>query len=446
MTAYHAAWAWLGGDDLVAHVTIVEEGGAIIEVTTEGPTPHDAVRLEGVVLPGLVNAHSHAFHRALRHRTHGDGGDFWRWRETMLRVAGRLDPDNLAELATAVFAGMALTGITTVAEFHYVHHDVDGDLYRDPNAMGHALVDAAHQAGIRIVLVDTCYLRGGFDAPLEGVPRRFGDGDAERWAERVDLLRRFYREDPMVRIGTAAHSVRTVPPEALQTVVGYAASNGMPFHIHLSEQTAENEAALAATGRSPTQLLHEAGGLGPGTAVVHATHLEPADVARLGHAGVNVVACPTTEADLGDGLGPFIELATAGATLAVGTDQQVSMDLFAEARGIEHHDRLRLRRRGVHSPAALAAAATVGGARAVGTMQRGIAVGAPCDLAVVDPGAPTLAGWSPSDGIAGIVFGGSAYAVTDVVVAGRRIVEAGAHHRFDDVVARIDRAVRAVLA
>ena len=444
MTVYHAAWAWLGGDRLVPDVVITESNGSITTVGPGQTVPHHAIRLDGVVLPGLVNAHSHAFHRALRHRTHGAGGDFWAWREAMLGLAGRLDPDSMAELAGAVYAGMALTGITTVAEFHYVHHDVDGVPYGDPNAMGHALIHAAHQAGIRLVLLDACYLRNGFDQPLEGVARRFGDRDAEGWAERVDLLRGFYGDSAMVRVGVAAHSVRAVAPDDLAVVAGYAATHGLPLHIHLSEQPAENEAAMAATGLSPTGLLRAAGGLAPGTAVVHATHADPADVARLGSAGVSVVACPATEADLGDGLGPFDELATAGATLAVGSDQQVKVDLFAEARGIEYHDRLRLGRRGIHSPAALMEAATVGGARAVGTAHRGIMGGAPCDLVAVDPLAPALAGWSPDDGVAGVVFGGSAAAVTDVVVAGRRIVSSGAHHDIDDVVARIDRAVRAV--
>ena len=444
MTTFHAAWAWLGGDHLVAEVTIVERDGVIVEVVVGGKPPHQAVRF-GVTLPGLVNAHSHVFHRALRHRTHGDGGDFWRWREAMLAVAGRLDPDSLCELATAVFTGMALTGITTVAEFHYVHHDVDGTPYGDPNAMGHALVSAAHKVGVRLVLLDTCYLTGGFGSPLEGVARRFGDGDAERWAERVELLRGFYRDSTMVRIGAAAHSVRAVPLDALKTVAGYADDHELPFHVHLSEQVAENEAARVATGLSPTGLLAEAGGLGPATAVVHATHLDEEDVAALGAAAVGVVACPSTEADLGDGLGPFTELAAAGSTLAVGSDQQAVIDLFAEARGIEYHDRLRLRRRGVHSPASLLEAATLGGARAVGTGGRGLTVGAPADLVVIDAEAPTLAGWSPGDGVAGIVFGASAYAVTDVVVAGRRIVSSGTHHEIDQVAARIDRAVRTVV-
>ena len=363
----------------------------------------------------------------------------------MLAVAGRLDPDTLSELATVVFTGMVLTGITTVGEFHYVHHDVDGTPYGDPNAMGHALVHAAHRAGIRLVLLDTCYLMGGFDTPLEGVPAVSVTATRCDGQSAFESLRSFYGDSPMVRIGAAAHSVRAVPVDGLEVVAGFAADHGLPFHVHLSEQVAENEAAVAATGRSPTMLLADAGALGPATAVVHATHLGDGDVALLGDAAVGVVACPTTEADLGDGLGPFVELATAGATLAVGTDQQAVIDLFAEARAIEYHDRLRLQRRGVHSPTSLLEAATVGGARAVGTTGRGLTPGAPADLVVVDIEAPTLAGWSPTDGVAGLVFGASAYAVTDVVVAGRRIVSSGAHHEIDHVVARIDRAVRAVL-
>jgi len=445
VTAYHAAWAWLGGDDLVAEVTVVERDGIITEVTAGGPVPHDAVVLDGVVIPGLVNAHSHVFHRALRHRTHGFGGDFWRWRQAMLEVAARLDPDTLADLATGVFTEMALAGITTVGEFHYLHHDPEGIAYGDPNAMGHALAHAAHEVGIRLVLLDTCYLRDGFDTPLEGPPRRFGDGDVESWASRVELIRRFYRDNTMVRLGTAAHSVRAVPSGAMTLVAGYAAEHRMPFHVHLSEQTAENDAALSATGLTPTGLLAEAGVLGPATSVVHATHLDADDLDRLGAAAVGVVACPTTEADLGDGLGPFAELAEAGATLAVGSDQQVGIDLFAEARGVELHDRLRLRRRGIHSPAHLLEAATSGGARSLGTVGSGLTVGAPADLVAIATDGVALGGWSPEHGIAGVVFGASASDVTDVVVAGRRIVSVGVHREIDRVPELIGRAVRAVV-
>ncbi|HET6729853.1 MAG TPA: amidohydrolase family protein, partial [Jiangellaceae bacterium] len=228
MTAYWCERAWLSSGvtdrvrvdtDDAGFVTAVEVG--------ERPEPPD-VRLAGIVLPGFANAHSHAFHRALRGRAHADGGTFWTWRDHMYEIAGRLDPESYRELATAVYAEMALAGVTCVGEFHYVHHAPDGTPYEDPNAMGHALREAAGAAGIRLTLLDTCYLTGGIGEPLSAVQRRFGDDDAARWAERVAAL----QPGPTTRIGLAIHSVRAVPADQVATVV--AASSGRPLHVHLS--------------------------------------------------------------------------------------------------------------------------------------------------------------------------------------------------------------------
>ena len=229
------------------------------------------------MLPGFANAHSHAFHRALRGRTHEHGGTFWTWRERMYAVAARLDPDSYLALARAAYAEMALAGVTAVGEFHYLHHGPDGRPYADPNAMGHALAQAAADAGIRLTLLDTCYLTADVDGrPVEGVQRRFSDGTADAWAERVAAL----RDGPGLRIGVAAHSVRAVPRAALPVVA--EAAGGRPLHVHLSEQPAENAACLAAHGLTPTGLLAAEGLLGPATTAVHATHLTGADIALLG--------------------------------------------------------------------------------------------------------------------------------------------------------------------
>src|SRR5680860_891041 len=273
-------------------VTFEVAGGRFTAVRPES-SPGDAQVLPGVVLPGFANAHSHAFHRALRGRTHDGGGTFWTWRERMYAVAAQLDPDSYLALATATYAEMALAGITTVGEFHYLHHAPGGASYDDPNAMGEALRQAAADAGIRLTLLDTCYVAGGLDAtghsPLDKTQLRFGDGDAARWAERVAGL----AESDGMRVGAAIHSVRAVPSDQLGVVARAAA--GRPLHVHLSEQPAENEACQGFYDMTPTALLDVEGVLGPRTTVVHATHLTDADIATLGSAGTTVCRCPTTE-------------------------------------------------------------------------------------------------------------------------------------------------------
>ena len=309
-----AAHALLPGG-LARDVTFTVDGGRFAAVTP-GTAPGDARRLPGVVLPGFADAHSHAFHRALRGRTHDAGGTFWTWRRSMYAVAARLDPDSYLALARAAFAERALAGITAVGEFHYLHHGPDGRPYADRNAMGHALAQAAADAGIRLTLLDTCYLTADVDGrPVEGVQRRFSDGTADAWAERVAAL----RDGPGLRIGVAAHSVRAVPRPALGVVA--EAAGGRPLHVHLSEQPAENAACLAAHGLTPTGLLAAEGLLGPATTAVHATHLTEADIALLGGSRTTACLCPTTERDLADGIGPARALRDAGCPLALGGDQ-----------------------------------------------------------------------------------------------------------------------------
>jgi formiminoglutamate deiminase len=294
-------------------VLIEVADGRFTSVTPNGTPssttpPPDVTRLRGVVLPGFANAHSHAFHRALRGRTHNGGGTFWTWREAMYALASRLDPDNYLALARAVYAEMALAGITTVGEFHYVHHAPGGRPYSDPNAMGHALQQAAGDAGIRLTLLDTCYLEGGLDAsghlPLDELQLRFSDKTVEAWASRVgDIGAR-----PGTVTGAAIHSVRAVASGDLARAA--AASAGRPLHVHLSEQPAENRSTQAYYGRTPTALLHENGALTPRTTVVHATHLSERDIRILGQARVTACFCPTTEQDLADGIGPARALAS----------------------------------------------------------------------------------------------------------------------------------------
>jgi len=294
VTVYHAPYAWLP-TGLAREVRIEVAGGVFTAVTPDCPPSGE--RLPGLVLPGFANVHSHAFHRVLRGRTHGTRGSFWTWRDLMYATAARLDPDSYFALARAVYAEMALAGITAVGEFHYLHHGPDGTPYADPNAMGHALVAAAAEAGIRITLLDTLYLTAGVDGkPLEGVQRRFGDGDLDGWSERTAQL----RAQPHSKIGAALHSVRAVPADCMSTFA--YRTDGQPVHVHLSEQRAENEQCRAVHGLSPAELLDVQGVWQPGTVAVHATHLSDRDVEILGDQ--HVCFCPTTERDLADGIGP----------------------------------------------------------------------------------------------------------------------------------------------
>ncbi|MDG4767496.1 formimidoylglutamate deiminase [Solwaraspora sp. WMMD406] len=436
---WYAEYAWLGGPQPVADVLIEAEAGRFTAVTAglAGP-PAGVHRLAGVTLPGLADVHSHAFHRALRGRTHDDRGSFWTWRERMYAVAGRLDPDTYLALARAVYAELALAGVSCVGEFHYLHHDQRGRPYADPNVMADALARAAADAGIRITLLDTCYLVAGLDgASLTGAQRRFGDTDVAAWATRAEAWR---PGGGHVRQGAAIHSVRAVPAAALPEVADWARRHAAPLHVHLSEQRAENEACRARHGLTPTGLLAGAGVLTPASTAVHATHLSTADVALLGAAGTGVAFCPTTERDLADGIGPARALADAGCPLSLGSDSHAVIDLFEEARAVELHERLRTERRGHFGTGDLLTMATGAGHAALGWPDAGrIAVGARADLVTVRLDSARTAGVDP----AGLVFAATAADVTDVVVDGRRVVTGG-RHEWLDVPAELAAAVRAV--
>jgi formiminoglutamate deiminase len=423
MTRYWAAAAHLP-DGLAADVTFEITDGRFSAVRP-GTAPGDARRLPGVVLAGFANAHSHAFHRALRGRTHDGGGTFWTWREAMYAVAERLDPDSYRALATAAYAEMALAGVTAVAEFHYVHHAPGGVPYSDPHAMRTALRAAAADAGIRLTVLDTCYLAGGFDTPLAGPQLRFGDRDVHAWADRAAGAD-----------GVAVHSVRAVPRDALAVVA--KAAEGRPLHVHLSEQPAENAACLTRHGLTPTGLLAAEGVLGPRTTAVHATHLTDADVAQLGGSGTGACFCPTTERDLADGIGPARALQDAGAPLSLGSDQHAVIDLLEEARALEMHERLASGERGRFRPAELLAALT--NHDPLGRPDAGrLAVGAPADLVAVRLDTVRTAGTNPAQ----VLYAATAADVDTVLVDGRPVVEGGVH-RLGDVGALLVSAIGAL--
>jgi len=392
----------------------------------------ESVTLPGLTIPGLANCHSHAFHRALRGRTQRDRGTFWTWREQMYDVAARLDPDTYLELATVTYREMVAAGITSVGEFHYLHHQPDGTPYHDPNEMGRALIEAARRAGLRITLLDTCYLSSGFGEPPQGTQARYDDRSAAAWAARVGGL----QPDAVSRMGAAIHSVRAVPRDQLGVVVD--AAEGRPLHVHLSEQVKENDACLRAYGASPTRVLADAGVLGPLTSVVHATHLTVDDVGLLGESATYACFCPTTERDLGDGIGPSRALHAAGSRLTLGSDSHAVIDLFEEMRAVELDERLATQERGHWTAAELLTAAT-----RHDSLQwddaGSIAVGNRADLVTIATDRVRTAGTGADEQTA--VFAAVAEDVRQVLVDGRVVFREGDREQLgrdlDDVIARI---------
>jgi formimidoylglutamate deiminase len=412
-----------------------------------GLPPPDAAleRLPGkLLLPGIVNAHSHAFQRLLRGRTQGTApdaarDDFWTWRETMYRAAAALDPDGLATASRQCFLEMAHAGITTVGEFHYLHHAPDGSPYADPLELALRVIAAAREVGLRIHLLRVAYARPGFDTLAQPQQRRFYDPDPDRFLGAVAALEERVRPDPLVTVGAAPHSVRAVPRSWLEAV---ARARPPTVHMHVAEQPREVEACLVEHGRRPVELLDEIGLLDDGFTAVHAVHLAPNEIPLLGRS--KICACPLTERDLGDGILPADALVAAGATLCIGTDGQSEIDPWSELRALEGGLRLEHGRRLVlpptgEGPDALARTlleiATHGGARSLGLDVGRLAPRRPADLCAVDLRHRALIG-APDDGtLAAVVFSAPASVVTDTWVQGRRVLSDG-HHPLDEASGR----------
>ncbi|WP_405145369.1 formimidoylglutamate deiminase [Sphaerisporangium sp. NBC_01403] len=442
---YWCELAWLHPGEAVEGVLVRVEGRRFADVERGvAAPPHQAVRLAGLTLPGMANAHSHAFHRALRGQAHAGSETFHGWRERMYAVAGRLDPGTYLDLARATFAEMALAGITAVGEFHYLHHGEGGRRYDDPNAMGHALIEAARDAGLRITLLDACYLTENIGAPLDGTQLRFGDGDAHRWAERVDDLASEYARAEDVVVGGAVHSVRACPPEQMPVVAEFGHRRAAPLHTQASERRTENQHCVQTYSATPIQVLYEHGVLGPRTTAVHATHLSDVDVALLGGSSTHVCVCPTTERDLADGIGPARRVHDAGSPVTLGTDSNAMIDLLEEARAVELGERLTTGERGHWTAADLLRAATMVGQASLGHPDAGFIVpGAWADLVSVRLDSVRTAGAGSASAGETVVFGATASDVHSVVSGGRRVVVEGGHV-LGDVGAMLAGAISAI--
>ncbi|WP_211197655.1 formimidoylglutamate deiminase [Pyrinomonas methylaliphatogenes] len=442
---------------------VCDRRGRVVQLTRSLPDGVHVVRLRGrVILPGLVNAHSHAFHRALRARTErrtAERDSFWTWREMMYELAARLGPEELRAISRMAFLEMALGGVSTVGEFHYLHHAPEGTPYDEPVLLAKVVIRAALDVGLRVSLLHALYMRAGFDRALDKRQRRFVHEDVETYFEGVKALRREFRDEERVRVGVAPHSVRAVPREALREVAKFAAHERLPVHMHVAEQPAEIEACLQEYGHTPVRLLAEEGMLNERFTAIHAIHIDEDEARLLGEAKAHVCACPTTERNLGDGIVAADTLLRHGARIALGTDSHAQIDLFEDARELELNLRLKRLGRALLAPAMkdernsaigsgggdesegeslatrLFAAATENGASSLGCEAGRLAAGAWADFFTMDLNDPAIVGADDSSLLAHIVFAAGRSAVRDVVVGGKMIVRDGKHEAQDEIAA-----------
>lgn len=413
---------------------VCDDSGGIVELSED--VSH-ATRLEGrAMLPGMVNAHSHAFQRIIRGRTEyrsqNATDSFWTWREQMYAAANMLGPDEIYAASRLAFWEMALSGITAVGEFHYIHHSPDGTPYSDPNLLAREVMRAARDVGIRIALLRVAYARAGFQTEPNPRQLRFIDDSPETYLRHLDqLLATVDANDAMAWVGVAPHSVRAVPLHYLKPIVAFANERRLPVHMHVAEQPAEVAACIQEYGRSPVALLETEGLLSKRFTAVHAIHVTAKAVDALARSGAGVCACPTTERNLGDGVVPADLYFNLRVPVSLGTDSQVQIDLLEDARELEYHLRLQKLERNILAPenetshsalaARLFACATVNGATAIGFNGGTLEPGAPADFFTVDLNDPSIAGSTVDDLLSNIVFSLSRAAIRDVVVNGKRL-------------------------
>ncbi|MFS8064523.1 MAG: formimidoylglutamate deiminase [Luteimonas sp.] len=398
-------------------------------------------------LPGLPNIHSHAFQRAMAGlaERQGDARDsFWTWRELMYRFAGRITPESLHAIAAQLYAEMLEAGYTCVCEFHYLHHQADGTRYEDPAAMSQALISAARETGIRMTLLPVLYMQGGFDGrALSARQQRFGHG-VDEFVSLVQALR--VHEDANLRVGVAIHSLRAVAPDAMRDLLASPVADG-PVHIHIAEQVTEVEECIASRGARPVQWLLDNAHVDARWTLVHATHLEPVECDAIARSNAVVAICPTTEANLGDGLFDLRRFLDAGGRFGIGSDSNVSVSPVEELRWLEYGQRLALRQRNI---AARPGRPSVGeslvlGAVAGGRQSSGMA-GQEADIVVLDPEATSLAGAAAADLHDRFVFAGNRNPVSEVHVGGKCVVSQGQHPARTAISARYQHTLRALLA
>lgn len=446
-TLYRPSLLYAGGRFLPNTGLLVDDEGRILSIASEAESA-SVVDLPGkALLPGFINAHSHSFQRLIRGKSESrvtSGKDFWSWRGTMYHAAARLTPEQVHEVARMAFLEMTLAGTTTVGEFHYLQTDPEGRPYPDPNLLAHQVIAAARSVGIRIVLLRAAYFRSGYQLARDPGQTRFFESLPD-YLRNTALLRTAYPADAStdVRIGVAPHSIRAVTLNELREIASFARSAGVPLHMHISEQTAENEASVREYGTTPVTLLANAHLLAPGWTAIHATHITADEMGHLAEAGVTVCACPTTERNLGDGIFCADRVMQHGIPVALGSDSQAQVDPLEDARQLDYHLRLKCRQRAILDQIAdvplaqrLFACATANGARALAVPAGDLTIGSLADFFTVDLRDPAIAGHSAADLLPLLVFGLNRTAIRDVAIRGKFVVRDGRHPLQDEIISR----------
>jgi len=440
------------GNRFQSGLALVCDPNAKIEGLAPNSELQEPVRLKNrAMLPGLVNAHSHAFQRVIRgrteYRTRNERDSFWTWREMMYRAATRLTPEDIYDASRMAFLEMALSGITAVGEFHYIHNQPDGTPYDDPNLLAKEVVRAARDVGLRIALLRVAYARSGFQTEPNTQQARFIETDPDVYLDHLTRLRKDLAGlQGQAWVGVAPHSVRAAPLNYLKEVVRFGNEQGLPIHMHVAEQPAEVSACIEEYGRSPVALLETEGLLSERFTGVHMIHITPKAARMIANARATVCACPTTERNLGDGIVPIDKLFQEGVRVSLGTDSQIQIDLLEDARELEYHLRLQKIERVVlvgrvgegrsELASQLFECATINGAQSIGAPNSGLEPGLSADFFTVDLSDPSIAGASQDDLLSSIVFSLSKTAVRDVVVGDKRIVENGRHTDQDEIIER----------
>jgi formimidoylglutamate deiminase len=426
---------------------LVDDAGKVVDVPIgDNVEAERVIQLPGkCILPGFVNAHSHSFQRLIRGRAESrivSGKNFWSWRNTMYHAAARLYADDVFDVARMAFLEMALAGTTTVGEFHYLHTAPDGSSYEDPNLLAKQVISAAQSVGIRIVLLRTAYLRSGFELPRDSGQTRFFEG-VDDYLAHIELLTRAYSDASQVRFGVAPHSVRAVPLDAIVRIAQWSRSQGLPIHMHVSEQVAENTASVCEYGSTPITMLHRENVLGPDFTAVHATHVSDSEIAMMSETRANICACPTTERNLGDGVFAADAVMSAGIPVALGSDSQAQIDPLEDARELDYHLRLVRQERalldqieGASLAERLFRCATSNGARALAVPTGELAIGSYADFFTVDLNDVSIAGFSDESLLSAIVFSLERTAIRDVAVNGTLIINDGKHAQQQEIVER----------
>jgi formimidoylglutamate deiminase len=454
-TAWQPDLIYTGGRFERGLALVCDGTGRIVRLASETEGLDKIVRLKDrAMLPGLVNAHSHAFQRVIRgrteRRTNYPSDSFWTWREMMYSAVTRLTPEEIYDASRMAFLEMALSGITAVGEFHYIHRTPEGTPYDDPNLMAKAVISASRSVGLRIALLRVAYARSGYQAELNKNQARFIEAEAETYLRNVEQLKAELDGTGagVAWVGVAAHSVRAVPLDYLREVIRYGDEQRLPVHMHVAEQPAEVQACVEEHGRTPVALLADEGLLSQRFTGVHGIHITPEEIGALSRARATICACPTTERNLGDGIVPADALMAAGVALALGTDSHTQIDLLEDARELEYHLRLQRLERVVlsgektdHSipeASALAArlfdCATRRGAWSIGARGDGLEPGQPADFFTVDLHDPSIAGASTDDLLSNIVFSLARTAVREVFVGGKAVVEQGQHRAQQEII------------